>query len=90
MITLAPFSVDAEVARVVILTACLPSRDQPVLERALDLQKKLPQGDKQLVGNAGYRRFLATPDRGYFAIDPARVAEDERFDADRGSDFNAD
>jgi hypothetical protein len=36
------------------------------------------QGDKHLVGNAGYRRFLATP-RGHFEIDAKRVAEDARF-----------
>jgi hypothetical protein len=37
----------------------------------------LQQGDKQLVGNAGYRRFLATPDDRHFEID---AAEDARFD----------
>jgi Transposase DDE domain len=44
------------------------------------LRRKLKEGDKQLVGNTGYRRFLATPCGGHFAIDPARVAEDARFD----------
>jgi hypothetical protein len=44
------------------------------------LKSKLAQGDKALVGNKGYRRFLATPGDEHFTIDPARVAEDERFD----------
>ena len=44
------------------------------------LRGKLQQGDKHLVGNAGYRRFLATPGEGHFTIDAERVAEDARFD----------
>jgi Transposase DDE domain len=44
------------------------------------LERKLAQGDKALVGNKGYRRFLATPGDEHFTVDPARVAEDERFD----------
>jgi Transposase DDE domain len=44
------------------------------------LRAKLQGGDKELVGNAGYRRFLATPQAGHFEIDPARVVEDARFD----------
>jgi hypothetical protein len=56
-------------------------RDAATREAILDsLRGKLQEGDKQLVGNAGYRRFLATPREGHFAIDPARVAEDARFD----------
>jgi hypothetical protein len=31
-------------------------------------------------GNAGYRRFLATPQEGHFEIDAARLADDARFD----------
>ncbi len=55
--------------------------DAAVRTAILDsLAAKLSQGDKQLVGNAGYRRFLATPRDGHFEIDPARVAEDARFD----------
>jgi hypothetical protein len=30
------------------------------------LRGKLKAGDKDLVGNAGYRRFLATPQEGAF------------------------
>jgi hypothetical protein len=56
-------------------------RDAAARQAILDsLRTKLAQGDKELVGNAGYRRFLATPRDGHFAIDPARVAEDARFD----------
>jgi hypothetical protein len=44
------------------------------------LATKLEHGDKELVGNTGYRRFLATPREGHFEIDPARVAADARFD----------
>jgi transposase len=45
-----------------------------------NLSKALQQGDKQLVGNAGYRRYLATPHDQHFKIDARRVAEDARFD----------
>ena len=44
-----------------------------------NLRRALRRGDKALVGNAGYRRFLKAPDVG-FAIDEERVAEDARFD----------
>jgi hypothetical protein len=44
------------------------------------LREALKQGDKQLVGNVGYRRYLATPHEGHFEIDAKRVAEDARFD----------
>jgi len=56
-------------------------RDVAARAAILDsLQAKLTQGDKELVGNAGYKRFLATPRTGHFEIDPTRVAEDARFD----------
>jgi hypothetical protein len=56
-------------------------RDAAAREAILDsLHGKLQEGDKQLIGNAGYRRFLATPRAGHFEIDPQRVAEDARFD----------
>jgi hypothetical protein len=45
-----------------------------------NLEGALAHGDKALVGNAGYRRFLKTPREGHFEIDAARVAEDARFD----------
>src|SRR5918996_314176 len=44
-----------------------------------NLRRALKAGEKALVGNAGYRRFLKAPEVG-FAVDEARVAEDARFD----------
>jgi hypothetical protein len=44
------------------------------------LQRKLATGAKSLVANTGYRRFLAAPDAGGFAIDPAKVEADAQFD----------
>jgi transposase len=44
------------------------------------LEKQLKQGDKALVGNKGYRRFLKTPDESHFAIDRAKAEEDAKFD----------
>ena len=56
-------------------------RDAAARAAILDsLHMKLRQGDKGLVGNAGYRRFLATPREGHFEIDADRIAEDTRFD----------
>jgi Transposase DDE domain len=56
-------------------------RDAATREAILEsLRRKLREGDKQLVGNAGYRRYLAAPRDGHFEIDPARVADDARFD----------
>jgi transposase len=40
----------------------------------------LKKGDKSLIGNKGYRRFLATPGDDRFAIDRAKVEEDAKFD----------
>jgi hypothetical protein len=44
------------------------------------LERKLAQGDKALVGNAGYRRFLAGPEGNGFTVDPAKVEADAHFD----------
>jgi hypothetical protein len=44
------------------------------------LDKTLRQGDKALVGNKGFRRFLRTTDNSHFTIDPERVAAAARFD----------
>jgi len=44
------------------------------------LRAKLAHGDKALVGNSGFRRYLKTVAAEHFAIDEARVAEDARFD----------
>lgn len=44
------------------------------------LRAKLAQGDKALVGNSGFRRYLKTLSAAHFAIDEDRVADDARFD----------
>ena len=44
------------------------------------LERQLKKGDKSLVGNKGYRRFLANPQGGGFSIDRAKVDEDAKFD----------
>lgn len=44
------------------------------------LEQKLKQGDKALVGNTGYRRFLSAPDGEGFTIDRGKVEADARFD----------
>jgi Transposase DDE domain len=44
------------------------------------LREQLRAGDKSLVGNKGYRRFLKVEGPGHFAIDEAKVAEEARYD----------
>jgi hypothetical protein len=44
------------------------------------LRTKLKQGDKSLVGNSAYRRYLQTPDQQHFTIDEGRIAEEARYD----------
>ena len=44
------------------------------------LDKALRQGDKAMVGNKGFRRFLKTEGDSHFAIDPERVAAAAKFD----------
>jgi hypothetical protein len=44
------------------------------------LERQLAKGDKALVGNTGYRRYLRTISDDHFAIDPDKVAEDNKFD----------
>ena len=44
------------------------------------LERQLAKGDKALVGNTGYRRYLKTIRDDHFAIDPDRVEEDQKFD----------
>src|SRR5512145_416544 len=44
------------------------------------LERQLARGDKALVGNSGFRRFLKTEGHGHFAIDPAKAEQDARFD----------
>ena len=44
------------------------------------LERELKKGDKALVGNKGYRRFLKNPEEGHFVIDRAKAEEDAKFD----------
>jgi hypothetical protein len=44
------------------------------------LERQLAKGDKALVGNTGYRRYLKTICDDHFAIDPDGVEEDQKFD----------
>ncbi len=44
------------------------------------LERQLARGDKALVGNTGYRRYLKTISDEHFAIDPAKVEEEKKFD----------
>ena len=44
------------------------------------LERQLAKGDKALVGNTGYRRYLKTIRDDHFAIDRDKVEEDKRFD----------
>jgi transposase len=44
------------------------------------LRQQLRQGDKALVGNKGYRKYLTVEGAGHFAIDEAKLAEEARYD----------
>jgi Transposase DDE domain len=44
------------------------------------LRAKLQRGDKALVANSAYRRYLKTPDAQHFTIDEDRIAEEARYD----------
>src|SRR6202163_4534539 len=56
-------------------------RDAEVREAVLrSLRASLRSGDKALVGNSAYRRYLKTPDEKHFEIDDKRVADDARYD----------
>jgi transposase len=54
------------------------AHDRTAILESLD--KALQGGDKSLVGNKGFRRFLKTQGRGHFAIDENQVREDEQYD----------
>ncbi len=44
------------------------------------LERQLHRGDKALVGNTGFRRFLKTVGDGHFASDRSKADDDARFD----------
>ena len=41
---------------------------------------QLAKGDKALVSNTGFRRYLKTISDEHFAIDPDKIEEDKKFD----------
>jgi hypothetical protein len=45
-----------------------------------NLERQLARGDKALVGNTGFRRFLKTEGDGHFAVDAGKAEKDARFD----------
>jgi transposase len=45
-----------------------------------NLREHLRQGDKSLVGNQGYRRYLKKEGDGRFAVDEAKLDEEARYD----------
>ena len=53
-------------------------KDRQAIIAALDTQLK--KGDKALVGNSAYRRYLNTTTRDAFAIDAGKIAEEARYD----------
>jgi transposase len=44
------------------------------------LEEQLRQGDKALVGNKGYRRYLKVEGEGHFVVDQAKIEEEARYD----------
>jgi hypothetical protein len=44
------------------------------------LQEQLAQGDKSLIGNRGYRRYVRAAEGSRFEIDEAKIAEEARYD----------
>jgi len=54
------------------------------------LERQLKKGDKSLVGNKGYRRLLKNPQGDGFAIDRAKIEEDQKFDGVFVLQTNAD
>lgn len=44
------------------------------------LQEQLKQGDKELVGNEGFRKYLQTGPEKRFTIDQAKIQEEARYD----------
>jgi hypothetical protein len=44
------------------------------------LREQLRRGDKSLIGNQGYRRFVTVEGEGHFVIDEAKIAEEARYD----------
>src|SRR5512144_1758140 len=45
------------------------------------LREQLHSGDKSLIGNKGYRRYLSGSNSPHFQIDAAKISEDARYDS---------
>jgi hypothetical protein len=58
--------------------ACKDAADREAIVAAL--REQLRRGDKSLVGNKGYRRYLSGSDSPGFRIDETKIAEDARYD----------
>jgi Transposase DDE domain len=58
--------------------AAKDAADRAAVIAALDRQLK--RGDKALIGNSAYRRFLRPTAKHAFEIDPGKVADEARFD----------
>jgi len=58
--------------------AAKDAADRQAIVAALDQQLK--RGDKALIGNSAYRRYLRTTSKKAFAIDLGKVAEEARYD----------
>ena len=57
------------------------NRDAADRKAVLDgLERQLQRGDKALIGNSAYRRFLKSTAKKVFEIDPGKVADEARFD----------
>ncbi len=54
------------------------ARDRATILEAL--REQLRRGDKSLIGNKGYRRFLKIEGGGHFSIDDKQVAQQESYD----------
>ena len=54
------------------------------------LQEKLRSGEKSLVGNKGYRRYLSSTGPDHFQIDEAKIKEEARYDGKWVLRTNAD
>jgi Transposase DDE domain len=58
------------------------NKDAADRQAVLDgLERQLARGDKALIGNSAYRRFLKTTAKKAFTIDAGKVADEARFDA---------
>jgi Transposase DDE domain len=44
------------------------------------LERQLAKGDKALIGNTGFRRYLKTISDEHFAIDPDKIEDEKKFD----------